>query len=44
MLMAVMSHNACQQHREDREPFNLLIPSEINDTVMLLDANMTDIL
>lgn len=43
MLIAVMSHNACQQHGEDREPFNLLIPSGINDTVMLLETNMTDI-
>lgn len=43
MLMAVMSHNACQQHREDGEPFNPLIPSGINDTIMLLETNMTDI-
>lgn len=43
MLMAVMSHNACQQHGEDREPFNLLIPSGIDDTVIPLETNMTDI-
>ena len=43
MLMAVMSHDACQQHGEDREPFNLLIPAGINSTAMLLETNMADI-
>lgn len=40
--MAIMSHTACQQHREGREPFNLLIPSGIDDTVMPLDTNMSE--
>lgn len=43
MLMTVMRYNACQQHREDGEPFNLLMPSGINDTIMLLETNVTHI-
>lgn len=43
MLMAVMSRGACQQHREDGEPFNPLIPPGINNTVMLPETNLTDI-
>lgn len=43
MLMTVMRYSACQQHGEDGEPFNLLMPSGINDTIMLLETNMTDI-
>lgn len=41
MLMTVMRYNACQQHGEDGEPFNLLMPSGINDTIMLLETNVT---
>lgn len=42
MLMTVMRYNACQQHGEDGEPFNLLMPSGINDTIVLLETNVTD--
>lgn len=43
MLMAVMTHSACQQQERTGEPFNPLIPSGINITVMPLEPNMTDI-
>lgn len=44
MLMTVMRYGACQQRGEDREPFNLLMPSVINGAIISMETNMTDII